>query len=157
MYKKIVNKSLSSLLLLTVPFSIISISNPTTVNGMNFPIKDKTERSMYSYLEDETDNITSAINTSIEEQTGFMFHGLNEDVWVTKEIQTAVEKYAKEYNLSEGLLYAIIFTESRFNPNAVSSANCKGLMQIADWFQEDRMKKLGITDVFDVDQNIQMY
>ncbi|NLA76926.1 MAG: lytic transglycosylase domain-containing protein [Clostridiales bacterium] len=52
---------------------------------------------------------------------------------------TLVEKYAKEYELPVALVYAVIRTESSFNPEAVSSANARGLMQITpdtfDWLQ----------------------
>lgn len=41
-----------------------------------------------------------------------------------------VQKYAKRFNLSENLIYAIIRTESNFNQFAISSANAYGLMQI---------------------------
>lgn len=41
-----------------------------------------------------------------------------------------VKKYAKKFDLSENLIYAIIRTESNFNQFAVSSANAYGLMQI---------------------------
>lgn len=41
-----------------------------------------------------------------------------------------VKQYAKKYNLSENLVYAIIQTESNFNQFAVSSAGAIGLMQI---------------------------
>lgn len=41
-----------------------------------------------------------------------------------------VQKYAKKYNLSENLVYAIIQTESNFNQFAVSHAGALGLMQI---------------------------
>ncbi len=41
-----------------------------------------------------------------------------------------IDKFAKKYNLSENLIYAIIRTESNFNQFAISSANAYGLMQI---------------------------
>ena len=41
-----------------------------------------------------------------------------------------VEKYAKKFNISENLIYAIIQTESNFNQFAVSHAGALGLMQI---------------------------
>ncbi len=41
-----------------------------------------------------------------------------------------VEKYAKKFNISENLIYAIIQTESNFNQFAISSANAYGLMQV---------------------------
>ncbi|MEM7027890.1 MAG: membrane-bound lytic murein transglycosylase MltC [Pseudomonadota bacterium] len=41
-----------------------------------------------------------------------------------------VKKYSKKYNVNESLIYAIIKTESSFNPFAVSHAPAYGLMQI---------------------------
>ena len=48
-----------------------------------------------------------------------------------------VEQYAREYQVEEALIYAVIKTESGFDPQAVSSSDAKGLMQITpatfDW------------------------
>lgn len=41
-----------------------------------------------------------------------------------------VSKYAAEYNVPEDVIYATIKTESSFDPDAVSSAGARGLMQI---------------------------
>lgn len=51
------------------------------------------------------------------------------DIRVAK-FKPFVQKFAKEFNLSENLIYAIIQTESNFNQFAISSANAYGLMQI---------------------------
>lgn len=40
------------------------------------------------------------------------------------EYEAYVEAYAEEYELPPSLLYAVIRTESEFNPDAVSSARC---------------------------------
>lgn len=44
--------------------------------------------------------------------------------------QAMVSRYAKRYNLSPGLIYAIMRTESAFNPLAVSNSGALGLMQL---------------------------
>ena len=44
--------------------------------------------------------------------------------------RTEVEKYAAEFGLDESLVYAVIKTESKFDPEAVSCAGAAGLMQL---------------------------
>ncbi|MGD8526202.1 MAG: murein transglycosylase domain-containing protein [Thioalkalispiraceae bacterium] len=45
-------------------------------------------------------------------------------------IKPLVEKYARQFKVSKSLVYAVIKTESAFNPYAVSSSPAYGLMQI---------------------------
>lgn len=53
-----------------------------------------------------------------------------------------VEKAAQDYDLDEALIYAVIRTESKFNPNAKSKAGAYGIMQIMpssfEWLQKKR-------------------
>lgn len=44
--------------------------------------------------------------------------------------QTAVEGYAKKFRLKPDLVYAIMYTESSFNPALISGRDAHGLMQI---------------------------
>lgn len=56
-----------------------------------------------------------------------------------------VEKYAKLYDVEESLIYAVIFCESRFDPNAHSRADAKGLMQVTTetgWWVASRLDYL---------------
>ncbi|MFK0569748.1 membrane-bound lytic murein transglycosylase MltC [Endozoicomonas sp.] len=57
-----------------------------------------------------------------------------------------VQKYARIYDVEESLIYAVIRTESSFNPYAVSSSNAYGLMQI--------IPKTAGRDVFDKVKNM---
>ena len=49
----------------------------------------------------------------------------------------AVEKYSAQYGVDEDLVYAVIRTESSFDPDATSDVGARGLMQIMpdtlDW------------------------
>lgn len=57
-----------------------------------------------------------------------------------------VEKYSSEYGIEKELLYAVIKTESSFNPEAVSNANAAGLTQITPETLEWLQMKLGEED-----------
>ncbi|ASA23584.1 lytic transglycosylase domain-containing protein [Paenibacillus donghaensis] len=55
-----------------------------------------------------------------------------------------------KYNVPADLIKAVIDTESSFNPNVVSSAGAKGLMQLMD----GTANGLGVSDPFDPAQSI---
>lgn len=74
---------------------------------------------------------------------------------IPQEIQDSCEKWGMEYNICPELLESIIYHESRFKPE-VENGNCKGLMQINEPVQAGRMKKLGVTDIYDIDSNIHL-
>ncbi|MBQ2848309.1 MAG: lytic transglycosylase domain-containing protein [Clostridia bacterium] len=57
-----------------------------------------------------------------------------------------VEKYSGEYGVESELVYAVIKTESSFNPNAVSDADAVGLMQMTPETFEWIKTKLGEED-----------
>ncbi|MFZ2539458.1 MAG: lytic transglycosylase domain-containing protein [Oscillospiraceae bacterium] len=56
-----------------------------------------------------------------------------------KKYSQSIEKYAKEFNIDEDILYAIIKTESDFNPDVTSNVGARGLTQIMndtfDWIK----------------------
>ena len=69
-----------------------------------------------------------------------------------------VEQYAKAQNLEPELIYAVIKCESGFDPNAVSSVEAKGLMQLTDdtfyWLQSKTKEGLEPDTLFDPETNI---
>lgn len=69
-----------------------------------------------------------------------------------KKYSEYVEKYASEYEISENLLYAVIHTESSFDPQAVSSVGARGLTQITedtfDWLLTKTNEAYAFDDLF---------
>jgi soluble lytic murein transglycosylase-like protein len=61
-----------------------------------------------------------------------------------------IQQASNKYGISESLIKAVIETESSFNPQVVSSAGAKGLMQLMDGTAEG----LGVRDSFDPAENI---
>jgi soluble lytic murein transglycosylase-like protein len=61
-----------------------------------------------------------------------------------------VDEAARKYGVEPALIAAVIETESRFNPDAVSRAGAKGLMQL----MPDTARGLGVTDPGDPVQNV---
>lgn len=83
-----------------------------------------------------------------------------EEYLYPRKYQDLVEKYSTEYNLPQTLLYAILHTESSFNPQAVSSVGARGLMQLTEstfeWVRS-RLKEEDQTtfdDMFDPETNV---
>ncbi|MGL4367176.1 MAG: lytic transglycosylase domain-containing protein [Brevinemataceae bacterium] len=61
-----------------------------------------------------------------------------------------IKAASQEFNIDKELIHSVIKTESLYNPSAVSRAGAKGLMQLMPETAQD----LGITDIFDPEQNI---
>ena len=76
------------------------------------------------------------------------------------EYQDIVEKYTAVYGLDKNLVNGVIFSESHFEPNAVSSAGAKGLMQVTDetgwWAAEQIGLRTDPVDLTDPDTNIRI-
>jgi len=67
-----------------------------------------------------------------------------------QKILNAVNTASKNYGVDSNLILAIIKQESDFNANSTSSSGAAGLMQI----MPQNFAHVGITDEYDVDQNI---
>lgn len=78
-----------------------------------------------------------------------------------KEYNEYVEKYSMQYGVDENLIYSIIKNESKYDSNAVSSSDAKGLMQIMDNTVKDiangiKELKYDDIDIFDPETNIHL-
>jgi soluble lytic murein transglycosylase len=77
-----------------------------------------------------------------------------------KKYSEYVREYSAEYNIAENLVYAVIKTESSFNPDAESNAGARGLMQIMkdtfDWIKYKLKDKSSVSydDMYDAETNI---
>ncbi len=65
-------------------------------------------------------------------------------------LRSIVSRYARIYGVDEALIYAVIRAESNFDPNAISHAGARGLMQL----MPGTAAEMGVTDIFDPTQNV---
>jgi soluble lytic murein transglycosylase-like protein len=65
-------------------------------------------------------------------------------------ISEKINKIATAYGVDPDLVREVVRAESNFNPNAVSRAGAKGLMQLMD----STARMLRVRNVFDPEQNI---
>ncbi len=68
----------------------------------------------------------------------------------SERIEKAIADASTKYGVNANLIRAIIKAESNFNPNAVSPAGAKGLMQLMPC----NIEHYGVNDPFNIEQNI---
>lgn len=105
---------------------------------------------------DNNPEISMKLRDDVEDYTKYLVEidtsGI-EETYISKEIQDICVEVGNMYGICPEFLMAIIEAESSGNPHAVNGG-CKGLMQIYEKYHLDRMKRLGIKDIFDTYGNI---
>ena len=76
-------------------------------------------------------------------------------VVVPEDIREYCEDAEKEFEVCAELLEAIAWRESRFEDSA-ENCGCSGLMQVSTKWHKGRMKKLGVTNIYDPKGNIRV-
>lgn len=97
----------------------------------------------------------ASLNSLIWQQlgnTGESSGGISGEITSTKptDYEDLIQTASSKYGVPADLIKAVIDTESSFNPNVVSSAGAKGLMQLMD----GTANGLGVSDPFDPAQSI---
>ena len=63
-----------------------------------------------------------------------------------KDFSELIEKYAKEYEINPNIIYALIRSESFFDPNVSSTAGAVGLSQLMEFTAADMARKLKLKE-----------
>ena len=124
-------------------YSIVMEAFASAMKSSNFSFDGlfNTNTSTTSYNNVASSSLTSNSNSI---SSSSIYEGIDEKV------ATAIDKACKKYNMDPSFIMAVIKQESNFNSNAVSSAGATGTMQIMPF----NFAGLGITDPYDVEQNI---
>lgn len=74
---------------------------------------------------------------------------------VPADVRQYAEEIGEHYGICPELIEAICWRETRFTPTAVNKAGtCHGIMQVYVKWHKDRMKQLGVTDIYDTYGNM---
>ncbi|HSQ88019.1 lytic transglycosylase domain-containing protein [Romboutsia sp.] len=94
------------------------------------------------------ENVTLETENSIQNTN--KIQSASKDIDRNQRIDKAVSMSAEKYGVDENLIRAIIKVESNFNPNSVSPAGAKGLMQL----MPENCRNLGIKNPLNIEENI---
>lgn len=76
-----------------------------------------------------------------------------ESVTVPEDVREISEELGEQYNFCPEVIQSLGWWESRFDPEA-ENGGCIGIMQIMPKWHQDRMDRLGVTDLRDTRQNM---
>ena len=98
------------------------------------------------------DDISHPDGKEIEEATSYLSEN---HIVIPAEIKETCKQYGKEYNICPEVLMAVCWVESNCKPEiSNASGSCHGIAQIHAGSHRKRMSKLGVSDLFNADENI---
>ena len=124
------------MILISLLKAVSKVNSITNTNNNNVVSSNTTNSS-------DINNMNNIINTNKIETT-------SKDESTKIRIDNAINSSSKKYGIDENLIRAIIKVESNFNPNCVSKAGAKGLMQL----MPENCRDLNVSDPFNIEQNI---
>jgi len=151
--------NLTSISSLTGGCSCNSSSSTNSSNGFDMALMSllkaisevNKQNNTTTYQSDNSlNNMADTLETLNSTQNTNRVESCNKDENVNTRIDNAISISSKKYGVDENLIRAIIKVESNFNPNCVSKAGAKGLMQL----MPENCRDLGVADPFDIEQNI---
>lgn len=107
-------------------------------------------------IPEEPKPVEEVVTTTLAEEDDNIVLEVVEDVPSYAEL---IDEYVRDTctlydNVEPELVMSVIWHESRYNPDAVSSTQCVGLMQISPFWHKTRAYELGVEDFFDPKGNI---
>ncbi|RUT36410.1 lytic transglycosylase domain-containing protein [Paenibacillus zeisoli] len=127
--------------------SALSLGQTINVNGQLWQLmKANTEGT------NESSNSAASIDsgTGVQSTPALIPHHSDNHSSKPTDYNDLISKASRDYGVPESLIKAVIDTESSFDPNSLSSAGAKGLMQLMDGTAQG----LGVSNSFDPAQNI---
>lgn len=119
----------------------------------------------YTLQSNELQTLTTALDALIKQEQKIV-NITNEiirlashvDKNTARNIAESVYFNSKKYNIPPNFVLTIIYTESRFDPNAVGKSEDTGLMQIVPRYHKDRLKRFNVAlhELTQINSNIQI-
>ncbi len=118
---------------------INELKNRFGLNQKASSVPEKTVSNSFNKMTEEALKVKDVINTDLS--------GSKESA---NNINSLVDRYSAQNNISSALVKAVIKTESGYDPSVVSSKGAMGLMQL----MPNTAKDYGVGNPFDAEQNI---
>lgn len=125
-----------------------------TAKAIEVPVVGVTEEIEYIPVAERFVDETVTVMEGVIEETPTYYVEVKNCYITEDSLKSICQHIGNAYGIDPKLLQAIAWQESRYKVNAVGGSNDSGLCQIVPRWHGDRMKKLGITDIFDPYSNV---